>query len=912
MEYKLTLNLPQTKFSMQANLQEKEIEILNYWNTIKKYNKKPINKKKFILNDGPPYANGDIHMGHAFNKILKDIILKFKKLKGYEINFIPGWDCHGLPIELNVEKKTKNVKTLISDNEFRQICRSYAKSQINIQKNSFLRLGIEANWENHYETMNNNFESKIISSFKKMFENKHIYLGYKPIYWCFECLSALAEAEIEYYIKKSFSIYTLFKFEKSQFKNKNTKKNLIIWTTTPWTLPFNEGIALNKNFLYIIFEYKNEEFIVNKDLFFTIKKKSKIDNIKIKKTIKSQYLTNSTLWHPFYKKIVKIILSDHVKNDSGTGCVHIAPAYGHDDYKLGIKNKMTIKNKINETGLLNNKVLFFKNNNFLSINEKIILLIKKSKNLFLKEIIHHKYPYCWRHKTILIFRTTKQWFFNINNKKLKNKIVNLSTKLIKWTPKNGSIKIKNMIKNRLDWCISRQRIWGVPIILLIDKNNEIHPKTINILEKSIKITKEQGSDFWYKKNIFKLFNINKIEYKQVIDVLDVWFDSSVVYNYLSKIELIKLPINLCMEGSDQYRGWFQVSIINSISTHNIIPYKNILTHGFVLDAYGKKMSKSLNNIISPNYIIKKYGAEIFRLWSSSVNYTFDVNFSEETIKRICEAYRKIRNTFRFMLSNTTNLKLTYTYTNFTNLDTWILYKLLLLEKEIKKEIRKFKFYTIYKKIYNFCINELCSKYFEIIKDKLYTLNTYNQKICKLTLYIISHILVKITSPIMSFTSEEIWQHLKYKEKESVFLSNFRIKIKNIKNIKFTIENSINTDKLFQLKDKLNKKIEDYKKYKNVNTNLEIHINITCNIYWYKLIKAIGNDAKAFFMLSKIKIKKNNTVDKDIHIVILKSKLKKCERCWNRYVKNTSKINICKKCIKNLYYTTKIDKIYENR
>ncbi|HIH2763659.1 MAG TPA: class I tRNA ligase family protein [Candidatus Azoamicus sp.] len=392
----------------------------------------------------------------------------------------------------------------------------------------------------------------------------------------------------------------------------------------------------------------------------------------------------------------------------------------------------------------------------------------------------------------------------MNNKKLKNKIINLSNKLIKWIPRNGSTKIKNMIKNRLDWCISRQRVWGVPIILLIDKYNNIHPKTLTILKKAIEITKKKGSDFWYTDNIFKTFNINK-NFKQIVDVLDVWFDSSVVYDHILKKQNTKLPLDLCMEGSDQYRGWFQVSIINSISNYNSIPYKNILTHGFILDADGKKMSKSLNNIISPNYIIKKYGAEIFRLWTSSVNYTFDVNFSEETIKRICEAYRKIRNTFRFMLSNTEELNLHSKKIIFLKLDEWIIYKLFLLKKEIKKENKNFKFYAIYKKIYTFCINELCSKYFEIIKDKLYTLNSNSQEASKITLYIISYTLIKLIAPILSFTAEEIWKHLKYKDKESIFLSNFKINLKYIKNIKFNIENNIIIEKLFHLKDKLNKK-----------------------------------------------------------------------------------------------------------
>ncbi|HIH2763660.1 MAG TPA: class I tRNA ligase family protein [Candidatus Azoamicus sp.] len=410
MDYKLTLNLPKTKFPMQANLQEKEIEILNYWNTIKKKYTTSNAKKKFFLNDGPPYANGDIHTGHAFNKILKDIISKFKKLNGYETNFIPGWDCHGLPIELNVEKKIKNIKDITSDNEFRKICRSYAMSQINLQKKSFLRLGIDANWDEYYKTMDNTFEAKIINSFKTMLENKHIYLGYKPIYWCFECSSALAEAEIEYYIKKSFSIYVIFKFNKNMFLSQVKQTNLIIWTTTPWTLPFNEAIAINKKLLYVSFKYKNEAYIINKDLFYIIKIKTKLEKITIEKIFKATYILDEKVSHPFYKKFIKIILSDHVKNDSGTGCVHIAPAYGHDDYKLGLKNNINIKNKINETGFLNKNVIFLKNQNFLFINKKIIFLLKMSKNLFLKEIINHKYPYCWRHKTILIFKQQNNGF----------------------------------------------------------------------------------------------------------------------------------------------------------------------------------------------------------------------------------------------------------------------------------------------------------------------------------------------------------------------------------------------------------------------------------------------------------------------------------------------------------------------
>lgn len=905
MEYKYTINLPETKFSMKADLSNTENKILEKNEHVYKENNNY--KKKFVMNDGPPYANGQIHMGHALNKIIKDFICKFKLLNGYNINFIPGWDCHGLPIELNVEKKI-----IKKDFNFRLECEKYANEQISIQKKDFIRLGITADWNAYYKTMHPNFEISVIKSLKKIIKKKKIYIGYKPNYWCFDCKSALAESELEYKEKESYSIYLYMQCLniKKILKKFNIKKiGFIVWTTTPWTLPSNEAIALNKNFKYIVFKHKKKAYIVSKLLYKTIKEKLKFKKTKIIKNINPISLKNVKIKHPVYNKISKIVFSNHVKNDTGTGCVHIAPAYGDDDYKLGIKFKLNITNTINENGYFYDNILYFENLYYEDANIKILELLNNRNNLICKEKIKHKYPHCWRHKTPLIFRTTDQWFLNVTKKTFKNKLFYLIKNYVSWMPKHGLNKMKKMFEDRLDWCISRQRLWGIPIFLFIDNNNKLHENTIKILIKSIKLIKKYGTNFWYTMNVFKIFKVNKKKYKQIFDVLDVWFDSSCVYRYIiNNKENIFLPHDMCVEGTDQYRGWFQVSLINSIICFNSIPYKKILTHGFVLDEKNRKMSKSLNNVILPNDIIKKYGADVLRLWVASVNYTIDINISNEIINRICDTYRKLRNTIRFLLSNLNKIetkKKIEINNNLLFIDLWIIYYVYIIKQKIINYYYYNNFHKIYKTFYNFCIDKINVKYFDLIKDRLYTSNKHSYSIesSKHTFLYIIHNILKILSPILTFTTSEAWDILAIKDEKKILNSNLNTDFyifKFLKNIKIIDILCIN--KLFQIKNTFNKIIENVRKNKKIGSTLELNLIIHCNLYIKNVLLKNIKELYLFFQVANINIKLNKSVKKKnkIFFDIFKSKNEKCDRCWQRSI-ILKKLNICKKCILNIYY-----------
>jgi len=908
MDYKFTINLPKTTFLMKANLSKMELNLISFWNNINLYNNQ-CNSRLFLLNDGPPYANGNIHIGHAFNKILKDFICKFKILSGYKINFIPGWDCHGLPIELNVEKKYSSKLNL---NKFRQLCKHYALSQIKLQMISFKRLGILCDWQNHYKTLDKSFETSIIKSFFKILETGYLYIGYRPNYWCFKCTSSLAEAEIEYYNKESYSIYLFFPINNILKYNLSTI-GFLIWTTTPWTIPFNEAIAINKKFNYLLISVNNTGYIISSNLYKTVLKKIGIIKYTIIDQLNESFFKNIKIYHPFYKKNITLVFSNHVRNDSGTGCVHIAPSYGYDDYKLALKYNLKIKNTINNKGFFYNTITMFANLYYLNINIIVINLLIKNKTLIFKEFIIHRYPHCWRHKTELIFRTTKQWFFNINFNLIKKKMMYFSDNIIKWIPDNGITKMNAMLSDRFDWCISRQRYWGIPIILFLDCNDKLHPNTKNILNQSINFIKKYGTDFWYNCDVFNLFNINKNKYRKVSDVLDVWFDSSVVYRYMYDYYNHKIPHDLCLEGNDQYRGWFQVSLINSVSNFSITPYKTILSHGFILDNKGRKMSKSLNNIILPSDIINKYGADILRLWASSVNYSHDITISNEILLRICDAYRKIRNTFRFLLSNLYDFNKIdiLNYNNFSSFDLWILKRLNYLKNEILNNYYNFNFHLIYKKIYNFCVEDLGAKYLDIVKDTLYTYNYHsnNRKNIQVVFFYILYNLLKLISPILSFTSEEAWEKLNIKESLSIFKSTFNLDVIIFKTFNtFPILLFFYWLKLFFIKDIINKNIELNRKKYIIGTSLDINIFIFCNIFWFSLLNKFKTHLTKTFQVSSVNLILCNTYlpifskykIKGLFFIINKSSYNKCERCWNKFLKNYN-INICLKCLHNMYY-----------
>ena len=715
MEYKDTLNLPKTDFPMKGNLPHREPEILKKWDEKSIYHRnleQSENKKQYILHDGPPYANGDIHIGHAVNKILKDFIIKSKIMSGYHVPFIPGWDCHGLPIELQVEKKYGKAKFRDNPKGFILACREFAEKQIKKQKEDFIRLGIFGTWDKPYTSMDKEIESEIVNSLSKMIKNGHIYYGSKPVHWCIESSSALAEAEVEYKDITSHAVCVNFKVLNKKDISLHEKLDkdfdvyIPIWTTTPWTLPANRAVALSSSIDYSFVKIKDRYLILAKNLIASVMDKSNISNYEILFSIDNEDFSKLELQHPFYDFKVPAIIADHVTDENGTGAVHIAPGHGTDDYLAGKKYNLEIYNPVDDYGRFYESLPIFGGKKIRECNDEIIELLKENKSLLFSENYEHSYPHCWRYKTPLIFRATPQWFMSMDNSGLR-KSIQKEIPIINWLPSWGQDRIFNMIEGRPDWCLSRQRNWGVPLPLFLHKeSNELHPDTQTILNKASEIIKNGNIEAWidYDKKLL----VKDIEsYTEVKDTLDVWFDSGVTHQSVLKNRGIEETADLYLEGSDQHRGWFQSSLITSHAMYGKSPYKNVLTHGFVVDKDGQKMSKSIGNIISPQKIIKDKGADILRLWVAMTDYSKEMTISDEIIKRVSESYRRIRNTSKFLLSNISDYDGTeIDLDNMVQIDKWIIHKAKKLNIQIQKDYSEFKFHKLIQDIINFCTLEL--------------------------------------------------------------------------------------------------------------------------------------------------------------------------------------------------------------
>ncbi len=919
--YKNTINLPKINFPMKANLNIKEPIILKKWKKNNLYlnlKKKYINKK-FIIHDGPPYANGNIHIGHAYNKILKDIIIKYKILMKYNIDYIPGWDCHGLPIELEIIKKNKNLSKKKNNNNFYKLCNNYVNNQIKKQKNNFIRLGILADWKNYYKTMNFNTISNTIKVLGKLIKLNLIERKKKPTNWCIKCKSSLAEAEINYKKKISNSIYFSFKiYNKKKFLNKlninykkykNNKLELLIWTTTPWTIPGNCAISIHPKYKYSLIKKKKIIYIIIKNKIKEIIKKTNINFEKII-SLKGKLFKNTLIYHPISKKKIPIIFDKKINKNIGTGIIHIASEHGEEDHILSKKNKIKGLNLIKNNGkyIKYKYIKNIKNKNILKAELLIINKLKKNKKLIFFEKFLHKYPYCWRHKSPIIIKSTPQWFININKNNLRKKLL-ISIKKVKWIPKWGYKKIKKMIINRPNWCISRQRIWGTPITIFINKKTKkIHPKTIKFIKKISNKIKKIGPKYWFNINKKKFLGKKCNKYKKVLDVLDVWFDSGSTCFTIKNPKFKKnKKIDIYLEGSDQFRGWFMSSLIIYTAINNCAPYKKVISHGFIINKDGKKMSKSLKNYIKPKKIIKDFGSDILRLWTSSTKFYNEIHISNEIILRIVELYRKIRNTIKFLVSNLDNFSLKNNKIKKKNiilLDKWIIHKTKKTQNKIIYLYKKFKFYKIIKKITKFCIIYLSSIYLNIIKDRKYTIkkNTKAYKSTQITIWMILESLTKWISPILSFTAEEIWEYLPNKKKKSIYEESWFNKLFYLNK-----KNKINENiwkKLILIKNYLNKILELKKKNKIINSSLETKIILYLKKNFYNKIKKMKSELKFFFITSKLNIK---ILKKKIKNTFFKIKCKKnngikCNRCWH-YVKKLNKIKnyiICKRCKKNIF------------
>jgi len=928
-EYKDTLNLPKTKFKMKANLAKEEPKILNFWKEQEIYKKiyeKKKSSKKYILHDGPPYANGNIHIGTAYNKILKDIIPKYKSMKGFNAHYVPGWDTHGLPIEFQV---TKNMKVALSDVdpvELREKCKEYAHYYINVQREEFKRLGVMAEWDKPYLTFNSSYEAKQIEIFGEMFSKGYIYKGLKPVHWCANCETALAAAEIEYHDIESSSIYVRFlvkdNIEKIFPKSKDEKNYVLIWTTTPWTIPGNMAIALNPDIEYSLVKTKKGNLILASALVEGVMKEIGIEDYKILETIKGKLLEGIKCKHPIFDRDSVIILGNHVLLDEGTGCVHTAPGHGQEDYEIGVKYKIPIFTTLDSKGRFNEEAGKFKGLSYKEGNIAVIEELKKNGTLLKVCKIIHSYPHCWRCKKPVVFRATKQWFVSI---KPFRDLVLSSIKKVHWIPEWGEEKISGMIENRTDWCISRQRVWGVPIPVFYCKNcGEIivNKDTINSVKK---LFLEKGSDSWFSmtaKDIlpdgFKCPHCGGEEFEKEKDIMDVWFDSGCSHAaVLKQRDTLHWPAELYLEGTDQHRGWFQTSLLTSVAAFGQAPYKSVLTHGFIVDEKGKKMSKSIGNVIAPREIIEKYGADILRLWVASSDYKTDIRISSKILDQLVEIYRRIRNTARFILGNLKDFnykKGHISYNKLNELDRLVLNNFQNLIKRVNKYYEEFEFHSLYHEIHNFCSVDLSSFYLDIIKDRLYTAfsNSIERRATQTVLYLILNDLVKLTAPVLSFTAEEIWQYLKEIEEseESIFLASWPEV--NDKYIDKNLEQK--WDKILKIRKDVLKALELKRGEGFIGNSLEAQVNIYSeDDEVYNYLMSFRDQLDTLFIVSKVQVLyKEKDIPSDaysgvefpaVKVVITKASGKKCERCWcySEQVGEDKKYpTICEKCAKVMH------------
>ncbi|EKD55387.1 MAG: hypothetical protein ACD_60C00012G0012 [uncultured bacterium] len=925
-DYKDTLNLPQTDFPMKANLAEREPLILKKWETLNLYaalQKQNKNRPQFILHDGPPYANGHIHMGHAVNKTLKDMVVKSKLFSGFDAPFVPGWDCHGLPIELKVEKKVGKPRDKLSAAEFRKACREYAASQIEIQCAAFKRLGVQADWEHYYSTMDFSYEANVIRSLAKIIENGHVQKGYKPVYWCLDCESALAEAEVEYADKVSPAIDVRFKVidEKeflARFKDILKGKGPIsvpIWTTTPWTLPANQAVALNPRTQYVLVETRDERLLIAEPLLNQVIARYGIENHRILANTTGDALEHLKLQHPFYDRKVPIVLGEHVTMDAGTGAVHTAPVHGQDDYVIGQHYHLPLDNPVGDNGCFTSNTPLLAGLHVNKANDRVLELLEKNSALLHTIKITHSYPHCWRHKTALIFRATPQWFISMEQKNLRMRAL-AAIEQVHWLPDWGQSRIFNMVDKRPDWCISRQRTWGVPIPLFLHKETgELHPHSSKLMEEVAKRVAEKGIEAWYELDMEELLKEDAKYYTKSRDILDVWFDSGVSHQcVLKENSELHFPADLYLEGSDQHRGWFQSSLLTSLAINHKAPYKTVLTHGYVIDLEGRKMSKSIGNIIEPEKIIAKSGADILRLWVASIDYRAEINVSDEILTRTAEAYRRLRNTARFLLANLAGFnpeKNQILPENMLALDRFIVNKARLLQEEIVRAYDAYQFHVIYQKIHYFCAVELGSFYLDVIKDRQYTTKTNSlaRRSAQTAMYHIVEALVRWMAPILSFTAEEIWQYIPGARSESVFLTTW------YKGLPILTDDHMMNDtyweKIRLVRDAVNKELETERKAGKLGSPLEASVHLYCDSKLKKQLDALENELRFVLITSSADVHLANThlssdsVPTEIAGLSIKVEAlrdPKCERCWHRRadVGNNQKYpTLCLRCVENI-------------
>jgi isoleucyl-tRNA synthetase len=924
MDYKKTLNLPKTGFPMKANLANKEPEQIKKWEEKDLYGqirKDSKNRPKFILHDGPPYANGNIHIGTALNKILKDIVVRSRQMSGFDAEYVPGWDCHGLPIEHNVDKALGPKKKNMTAVEIRKECRAYAEKYINIQRDEFKRLGVMGEWDNPYLTMNYAYEAEIARQCGKFALQGSLFRSKKPIYWCCSCKTALAEAEIEYANEASPSIYVKFplmdSIEETASALSGKKISLVIWTTTPWTLPANLAVALHPDFTYAAVDTaEHGVLILAKDLVETCMKAFGIAEYQTLAEIRAADLENKHCKHPFLDRKSLILLAGHVTLEAGTGCVHTAPGHGREDYEVGLAYGLDAYSPVDENGRLTDDIPEFAGQFVFDADQKIIERLKADGHLLASKKMTHSYPHCWRCKKPVIFRATPQWFISMEKTGLRQKALE-AIDTVKWIPSWGRERIYNMIANRPDWCVSRQRSWGVPIaVLYCSSCGElfINPGVVDSVHAAFL---ENGADIWFEKEASfflpegaKCEKCGSTEFDKETDILDVWFDSGVSHAaVLDARKNLNWPADLYLEGSDQHRGWFHSSLLTAVGLKQKAPYKSVLTHGFVVDGEGKKMSKSLGNVIAPKKVIDKYGAEILRLWVAASDYKDDIRISDNILKQLSDAYRRIRNTCRFMLGNLYDFDMArhrIEWGKMEDMDRFMLHRLQNLVAKCTKAYESYDFHVIYHSLYNYCTIDLSSVYLDILKDRLYT-SPAGSKVRRSAQTVMFHILTAITrlmAPILPFTAEEVWLFLPEGQvrEPSVHMAPFP----EIRPDYMDADLAARWENLLQIRGEATRVMESARAKKIIGHSLDAALTIAASTTLYELLASYRKDLRSFFIVSDVELIPLEKADESfaeteiekVKIRVAPSDGDKCQRCWVHdpsVGKNSSHLDICDRC-----------------
>ena len=925
MEYKKTLNLPKTDFPIKANPKIFESELLNFWEGQDIYGKmqtKNASCGKYILHDGPPYANGDIHLGHALNKVLKDIVVKYKSLCGFSSPFVPGWDCHGLPIE------TQLLKELGSDSrldkiEFREKCRDYALKYVDVQRKEFKRLGVFADWEKPYLTLDPHYEEKIVEIFGILAERGYVYRGKKPIHWCPTCRTALAEAEIEYEDDRSPSIYVKFRLKRFTSKTPQLKMlddliqrgnvSVVIWTTTPWTLPSNVAIALHPAFEYVAMKVADDVYIIAEGLVDDFVHRLKIDGHKILTKFKGALLEGSIAAHPFIDREVLIVLDEMVTLEQGTGAVHIAPGHGEEDYKVSKKYDLPMIMPVDEKGYFTAEAGKYAGLKYDEANKIITEDMKADGSLLLLEFIKHSYPHCWRCKKPVIFRATEQWFISVDHDDLRGKALKAIADT-KWYPLWGENRIRGMVQVRPDWCISRQRSWGVPIPVFYCKKCG-KPHMTGIFNKAVReIFRKEGSSSWFSRTAEQILpsgtscECGSKDFDKEEDILDVWFESGVSHFAVLCDERLKWPADLYLEGSDQHRGWFQSSLLTAVGAKGRAPYDAVLTHGFTVDEAGKKMSKSLGNVVDPQKVVEKYGADTLRLWVVSADFRDDMSASDSIFKNLSDAYGKIRNTCRFLISNLNDFdpsKDGVKYEKLMEIDKFALLKLSRLIERIRKAYDDFELHIVFHSIRDFCVSDLSALYLDIVKDRLYCAgkSSFERRSCQTVLFELLKNLTVLLAPIFSFTSEDIWKHVPGSS-GSVFLSS--MPVPEPKHLDKALEEKWDT--ILKVRGEVYRAMEGLRASKEICASLEAEALLFADKKTLEILRS-AEDLASVFICSDVKLSDidgapSEAVDaaevKDLRIVVRKAVSQKCERCWNlreTVGKISAHKTLCDRCAK---------------